>query len=258
MTHFELEDFEESNPIKKINFFKSIDSFVDLQIQFLEQNLAYDEYNSIKRFLQKEDFYILEEATEPVVNDKFSFNSTIQPFYFYKDFLPKIISDLSKEFLSDFYKELREDYLESQKDRRKFLNDKKKLVASIIDNLNQFEFMEFSLFTELKSQLCQIEIAVNSPALYNDKPSKMDKLSLIGWKEQDLLMFFNFLRKEKIIDINVTDADLGNFIERNFCVEKDEVVSSLERLNKKLNYLYSGKKDTVKSEIRLRRLFNKF
>src|SRR5690606_2798813 len=113
--------------------------------------------------------------------------------------------------------------LEDQKKRRKFLNDEKKRISLIYDNIEQFNFINIRLFTEIKAQLIEIEKALHSPTLYNDKYLKFEKLALIGWKEQDLLMFFNFLRTEKVIDKNVTDADLGLFLERNFCVEKDDI-----------------------------------
>ena len=64
--------------------------------------------------------------------------------------------------------------------------------------------------------------------------------------------------KENVISPSVTDVDLGLFLERNFCVEKDDVVTTLDDLNRSLHDFKSGIKKTHKTEVRLKRLFNKF
>src|SRR5690606_3196752 len=112
--------------------------------------------------------------------------------------------------------------------------------------------------TELKGQLLQLEIAVNSPTLYNDKYLKVDKLTFKGWKEQDLLLFFTFLKEQKVISPSVTNGDLGWFLDSNFCIEKNDEVTELDKMNKSLSYFASGKKDTYKGQVRLKRLFDKF
>ena len=71
-------------------------------------------------------------------------------------------------------------------------------------------------------------------------------------------MFFTFLKEQKVISPSVTDGDLGLFLERNFCVEKNDEVTELDNLNKSLSYFASGKKDTYKAQVRLKRLFDKF
>lgn len=244
-----------------LDYFKDIDSFIDLQHDFQKQDYHYDmnpEFNpGFEKGLIKEEFSINNRVYAPYEEDPYNTSFTIEKFYFYKDFLPRTISQISSNFLQDFYSYIREDLLEDQKERRKFLNEQKKSVSKIFENINQFDFIGFSLFNELQAQIIEIEKAVHSPTLYNDKYLKADKLSLIGWKEQDLLMFFNFLRKEKVISPSVTDVDLGLFLERNFCVEKDDEVTSLENLNKKLHDFTSGIKKTYKTEVRLKRLFNK-
>src|SRR5690606_27612568 len=211
-----------------------------------------------ERSLRKEDFYINEQKPLPHSQDPNGTSYTTTKKYFFEEHLIDVISNLSTNYLDDFYHYIREDLLEDQKQRRKFLNDEKKRISLIYDNIEQFNFINIRLFTELKSQLVQIEIAVNSPTLYNDKYLKVDKLSFKGWKEQDLLLFFTFLKEQKIISPSVTDADLGLFLERNFCVEKDDVVSELDGLNKNLSYFASGKKSTHKAQVRLKRLFDKF
>lgn len=243
-----------------IDYFVDKESFIDLQIDFLKQDFLYDEdcFPPFKRILLTEDFCISEQIPLPYSEDPNGISYDTHNIFFYKTFLPAKIKRISYDFLEYFYDYIREELLESQKDRRKFLNEQKKRVASVIDNIDQFNFIDFRLFTELKSQLCQIEFAVNSPTLYNDKYLKVDKLAFKGWKEQDLLLFFTFLKEQKVISPSVTDADLGLFLERNFCVEKDDEVTELDNLNKSLSYFASGKKDTYKAQVRLKRLFSKF
>lgn len=243
-----------------IDYFVDKESFIDLQIDFLKQDFLYDEdcFPPFKRILLTEDFCISEQIPLPYSEDPNGISYDTHNIFFYKTFLPAKIKRISYDFLEHFYDYIREELLESQKDRRKFLNEQKKRIGSVIDNIDQFNFIDFRLFTELKSQLLQIEIAINSPTLYNDKYLKVDKLSFKGWKEQDLLMFFTFLRKENVISPSVTDVDLGLFLERNFCVEKDDVVTTLDDLNRSLHDFKSGIKKTHKTEVRLKRLFNKF
>ena len=244
-----------------LDYFKDIDSFIKLQHDFQKQDYHYDMNPEFKpgfeKGLIKEEFSINNRVYAPYEEDPYNTSFTIEKYYFYKDFLPRTISKISSNFLNDFYNYIREELLEDQKERRKILNEQKKLVSTIFENINQFDFIEFSLLNELKAQIIEVEKAVHSPTLYNDKYLKADKLSLIGWKEQDLLMFFTFLRKEKVISPSVTDVDLGLFLERNFCVEKDNEVTSLENVNKKLHDFSSGIKKTYKTEVRLKRLFNK-
>src|SRR5690606_34477085 len=194
-----------------------------------------DDLPPYKRILLTEDFSISEQIPLPYSEDPNGISYDIHNIFFYKTFLPAKIKRLSDDFLYDFYNYIREELLENQKERRKFLNEQKIRVASVIDNIDQFNFIDFRLFTELKSQLCQIEFAVNSPTLFNDKYLKVDKLALHNWNETDLVTFFHFLRTQKVIDF-VSDAELGRFLERNFCVENDDgEVSSLDSLNKRLN-----------------------
>ena len=244
-----------------IDHFVNEQSFIDLQINFLKQDFFYQmdpEPIPFERSLRKEDFYINEQKPLPHSQDPNGTSYTTKKKYFFEEHLIDVISNLSTNYLEDFYDYIREDLLESQKERRKFLNDEKKRVASIIDNIDQFNFIDFRLFTELKGQLLQLEIAVNSPTLYNDKYLKVDKLTFKGWKEQDLLLFFTFLKEQKVISPSVTDGDLGLFLERNFCVEKNDEVTELDNLNKSLSYFASGKKGTYKAQVRLKRLFDKF
>lgn len=245
-----------------IDYFVDKESFIDLQIDFLKQDFFYsmnqDDLPPYKRILLTEDFSISEQIPLPYSEDPNGISYDTHNIFFYKTFLPAKIKRLSDDFLYDFYNYIREELLENQKERRKFLNEQKKRVASVIDNIGQFNFIDFRLFTELKSQLCQIEFAVNSPTLFNDKFLKVDKLAFKGWKEQDLLLFFTFLKEQKVISPSVTDADLGLFLERNFCVEKDDEVTELDNLNKNLSYFASGNKKTYKAEVRLKRLFDKF
>lgn len=245
-----------------IDYFVDKDSFIDLQIDFLKQDFVYsmnsELFTGFERVLRKEDFYIEEQIPLPQSEDPNGISFSMQKLYFYETYLATVISKLSSNYLNDFYNYIREDLLESQKDRRKFLNEEKKRVASIIDNINQFNFIDFRLFTELKSQLCQIEFAINSPTLYNDKYLKVDKLALHKWNETDLVTFFHFLRTQKVIDF-ISDAELGRFLERSFCVENDEgEVSSLDSLNKRLNDLKNVNKLNDRSEKRLSDLFKKF
>jgi len=245
-----------------IDYFVDKESFIDLQIDFLKQDFVYNMnselFTGFERVLRKEDFYIEEQIPLPQSEDPNGISFLMQKLYFYETYLTTVISKLSSNYLNDFYNYIREDLLEDQRKRRKFLNDEKKRISLIYDNIEQFNFINIRLFTEIKAQLIEIEKALHSPTLYNDKYLKFEKLALTGWKEQDLLMFFNFLRTEKVIDKNVTDADLGLFLERNFCVEKDDVATSLDNINKKLHDFNTGIKKTHKTEVRLKRLFDKF
>lgn len=245
-----------------IDYFINEQSFIDLQIDFLKKDHYYkmdpEVLGNFQREFRKEDFYIQEQVPSSNGKEPHGYSYEFNKVYFYKNYLGYIINQLTQNYLNYFYDYIREDLLENQKDRRKFLNEEKKRIASILDNINQFDFIDFRLFTELKGQLLQIEIAVNSPTLYNDKYLKETKLELVGWKEQDLLLFFTFLKEQNIIKPKITDADLGLFLERNFCVEKDDVVTELDNLNKNLSYFASGKKDTYKAQVRLKRLFDKF
>lgn len=244
-----------------IDYFKDTDSFITLQRDFQKQDYHYDMDSGFDpgfdKNLIKEEFSISKRIYTAYEEDPYNTSFKIEKYFFYKDFLPTTINKISSNYLEDFYNYIREDLLEDQKKRRKFLNEQKKSITNTYDKLSQFDFIGSANFNELKAQIIEIEKAVYSPTLHNDKYLKVDKLSLIGWKEQDLLMFFNFLRKEKIISSSVTDADLGLFLERNFCVEKDDEVTSLENLNKKLHDFTSGIKKTYKTEVRLKRLFNK-
>ena len=245
-----------------IDYFVDKESFIDLQIDFLKQDFFYsmnqDDLPPYKRILLTEDFSISEQIPLPYSEDPNGISYDTHNIFFYKTFLPAKIKRISYNFLEHFYDYIREELLESQKDRRKFLNEQKKRVASVIDNIDQFNFIDFRLFTELKSQLCQIEFAVNSPTLFNDKYLKVDKLALHNWNETDLVTFFHFLRTQKVIDF-VSDAELGRFLERNFCVENDDVeVSSLDSLNKRLNDLKNENKINDRSEKRLSDLFKNF
>ncbi len=244
-----------------IDYFISIDTFIDLQINFLKQDYLYQltpESFSIERELLKEDFYIRDEHILPVDNDPYSCTAEYTKRYFYKNYLPRIISSISADYLDVFYDDIREEFLENQKARRKFIKEKRKYISSIYESINQFSFLDSLLLNSLKSQIIEIEKVVYSPELYSDKYLKAGKLSLIGWKEQDLLLFFTFLREQKVISPSVTDADLGLFLERNFCVEKDDEVFELDNLNKNLSDFASGKKGTYKAQVRLKRLFDKF
>lgn len=245
-----------------IDYFIDTESFIDLQIDFLKQDFIYlmdsEAHGGFDRVFRKDDFFITQQVPLLHEQDPNGYSFGTERLYFYANYLDYIINQLSINYLNDLYDYIREDLLEDQKKRRKFLNEEKKRIASLIDNINQFNFIDFRLFTELKSQLCQIEIAVNSPTLYNDKYLKVDRLAFKGWKEQDLLLFFTFLKEQKVISPSITDADLGLFLERNFCVEKDDVVSELDNLNKNLSDFASGKKKTHKAEVRLKRLFDKF
>ncbi|MBA5791533.1 hypothetical protein H1R17_12785 [Flavobacterium sp. xlx-214] len=244
-----------------IDYFTNEQSFIELQIDFLKEDFRYqmnpEYFPKFEKILIKEEFSIEDQVPLPHKEDPNGFSYDLQKRFFYKDFLPSIIKKLSSNFLEDFYNYIREDLLESQKERHKFLNEQKKFIANIFDNINQFDFIEFSLFTELKSQLLQIEIAVSSPTLYNDKYLKNDKLALHSWNETDLVTFFHFLRTHKVIDF-ISDGELGRFLERNFCVENDDgEVLSLDSLNKRLNDLKNTNKLNDRSEKRLSDLFKK-
>src|SRR5690554_3094302 len=245
-----------------IEYFRDIESFIDLQVEFTKEDFIYlnnpEISHLVKRKFISEDFYIQDQVPLSHKEDPTGLSYGFEKRYFYKDHLPYVIKRISFDYLEGFYDHIREELLEDQKKRRKFLDEEKKHIASIFENINQFNFLESSVFNELKAQIIEIEKAIHSPTLYNDKFLKADKLTLKGWKEQDLLIFFNFLREQKVIDFKVSDVDLGRFLERNFCVEKDEEISILESLNKKLNEIKNGKKFTLKSEIRLQRLFQKF
>jgi len=245
-----------------IEYFRDIESFIDLQVEFTKEDFIYlnnpEISHLVKREFISEDFYIQDQVPLSHKEDPTGLSYGFEKRYFYKNHLPYVIKRISFDYLEGFYDHIREELLEDQKKRRKFLDEEKKHIASIFENINQFNFLESSVFNELKAQIIEIEKAIHSPTLYNDKFLKADKLTLKGWKEQDLLIFFNFLREQKVIDFKVSDVDLGRFLERNFCVEKDEEISILESLNKKLNEIKNGKKFTLKSEIRLQRLFQKF
>lgn len=246
-----------------IDYFKDKDSFIDLQLDFLRKDChdAYKVTGQLTRVLSKEDFFRHEHSFVPSKTFKEGDYAddyvSIIKVYFYRDYLPQLIKDISSNYLEDFYLYIRDYLIDDAKARRKFLYEQKKFLSNIYDDIEQFNFIEPSVFNELKAQIIEIEKAVNLPTLNNDKYLKSERLALIGWKEQDLLVFFNFLREQNVISPKVTDMDLGIFLERCFCVEKDDEVSSLDSLNKKLNYIKSGKKDIHKSEVRLKRLFDK-
>lgn len=244
-----------------LDYFKSTDHFIHLQINFLKQDYIYQlspESYSIKNILRKDEFYIEKEFVIPDPNDQYSYLTEYKKELFYKDYLPTVISKIAEDYLGDFFNKIREDHIEDQKNRRKYLSEEKNSVNQIFENLDQFNFIGVGLVNELKIQIIEIEKVLKSPVLFNDKYIKIDKLTLTGWKEQDLLLFFTFLKEQKVISPKVTDADLGMFLERNFCVEKDDVVTELDKLNKSLSFFASGNKKTYKAEVRLKRLFDKF
>lgn len=244
-----------------IEYFKNHDEFIKLQLHFLKQDYVYQsgpEYFTIEKVLNKEDFFIEKEFIVPDPKDQYSYLTEYIKEYFYKDYLPNIISKLSEDYLEGFYDYIREDYIDNQKERRKFLIEQRKYVESYYENLNQFSFLDNNLINALKIQIIEIQKVLNSPVLYNDKLLKGDKLSLIGWNETDLVTFFNFLRAQKVIDF-LSDVELGRFLERNFCVEnQDGQVMTLDSLNKRLNDLKNVNKLNDRSEKRLSDLFKKF
>lgn len=244
-----------------IDYFVDKESFIDLQIDFLKQDFVYsmnsELFPGFERILRKEDFYIEEQIPLPQSEDPNGISFSMQKLYFYETYLATVISKLSSNYLNDFYNYIREDLLEDQRKRRKFLNDEKKRISLIYDNIEQFNFINIRLFTEIKAQLIEIEKALHSPTLYNDKYLKADKLTLHNWNETDLVTFFHFLRSQKVIDF-ISDAELGRFLERSFCVENnDGEVSSLDSLNKKLNDLKNVNRLSDKSTKRLRAIFEK-
>lgn len=244
-----------------IDYFVDKESFIDLQIDFLKQDFVYsmnsELFPGFERVLRKDDFYIEEQIALPQSEDPNGISFIMQNVYFYETYLGTLISKLSSNYLNDFYNYIREDLLEDQRKRRKFLNDEKKRISLIYDNIEQFNFINIRLFTEIKAQLIEIEKALHSPTLYNDKYLKADKLTLHNWNETDLVTFFHFLRSQKVIDF-ISDAELGRFLERSFCVENnDGEVSSLDSLNKKLNDLKNVNRLSDKSTKRLRAIFEK-
>ena len=241
-----------------LDYFKDIDSFIELQHDFQKQDYHHDldpKFDpGFVNVVIKEEFSINSKVYTRYEEDPHNTSFTIEKYYFYKDFLPRTISKISSNFLKDFYNYIREELLESQKERRKFLNEQKKRVASIIDNIEQFNFIDFRLFTELKSQLCQIEIAINSPTLYNDKYIGADRIKLEGWNKIDMIALFYFLRQEGAIE-NVSDIKLGHFIERFFCVEQNDKFEELAEINKKISGIKKQDVTISKSTERIREFF---
>src|SRR5690606_34172597 len=123
-------------------------------INFLKQDFFYQmdpEPIPFERSLRKEDFYINEQKPLPHSQDPNGTSYTTTKKYFFEEHLIDVISNLSTNYLDDFYHYIREDLLEDQKQRRKFLNDEKKRISLIYDNIEQFNFINIRLFTELKS-----------------------------------------------------------------------------------------------------------
>ncbi len=213
---------------------------------------------SFERKLLKDDFFITVQVPSQSSSNAKDLTIEFSKRYFYESHLPLVVKRLVTDYLEDFYNYIREDLLENQKERRKFLTDQKKYISSIFENINQFEFIGLSLLNELKAQIIEIEKAVHSPTLYNDKYLKQDKLTLHNWNETDLVTFFHFLRTQKVIDY-IPDVELGRFLERNFCVENEsEEASSLDNLNKRLNDYKNVNKLNDRSVKRLSELFKKF
>jgi len=211
-------------------------------------------HGGFKMILRKQDFYITQQVPLPHDQDPGGHFFGTEKHYFYQSYLIYIIKQISANYLQDFYDCIREDLLDSQKERRKFLNDEKKRIASIIDNIDQFNFIDFRLFTELKSQLLQIEIAVNSPTLYNDKYIGADRIKLEGWNKIDMIALFYFLRQEGVIE-NVSDIKLGHFIERFFCIENNNEFEELNEINKKISGIKKQDVTISKSTERIRKFF---
>ena len=244
-----------------IEYFRDIESFIDLQVEFTKEDFIYlnnpEISHLVKRKFISEDFYIQDQVPLSHKEDPTGLSYGFEKRYFYKDHLPYVIKRISFDYLEGFYDHIREELLEDQKKRRKFLDEEKKHIASIFENINQFNFLESSVFNELKAQIIEIEKAIHSPTLYNDKFLKADKLTLKGWNETDLVTFFNFLRNQNVIDF-ISDAELGRFLERNFCVEReDSEISFLDSLNKRLNDIKNTNKLNDRSEKRLYNLFQK-
>ncbi|MEG0984219.1 hypothetical protein [Algoriella sp.] len=241
-----------------IDYFIDRESFIDLQIDFLKQDFFYsmnqDDLPPFKRILLTDDFSISEQIPLPYSEDPNGISYDTHNIFFYKTFLPAKIERISHNFLEDFYNYIREELLEDQKERRKFLDKQKKRVASVIDNIDEFNFIDFRLFTELKSQLCQIEIAINSPTLYNDKYIGADRIKLEGWNKIDMIALFYFLRQERAIE-NVSDIKLGHFIERFFCIEENDKFQELAEINKKISGIKKQDVTISKSTERIRKFF---
>jgi len=239
--------------------FENIDTFKQLQRKFLSEDFHQQQDIPYPQINYKEDFYIgVAEPYEVKAGKGYIDNYTIEKYYFQKDYLKSAIKSLATEYVSDFYYELRENYLDNTKERKKYILLERKNVASISDNLNQFDFLDKEIYYELLAQFLDIEKAIHNPTLTNDKVFKADRLTLKGWNETDLVTFFSFLRSQKVIDF-ISDAELGRFLERNFCVERENgEVSFLDNLNKRLNDIKNTNKLNDRSEKRLYNLFQKF
>lgn len=239
--------------------FENIDAFKQLQRKFLLEDFHYDPQEPyLKEIDYKGDFYIgIAEPYSVKVGKNYVDNYTIEKYYFQKNYLKSVIKSLATEYVEDFYYELREDYMDDVKQRKNHILKKHTEVRNISDNLNQFNFLDKEIYYELLAQFLDIEKAIHNPTLTNDKVFKADRLTLKGWNETDLVTFFSFLRSQKVIDF-ISDAELGRFLERNFCVErKNGEVSFLDSLNKRLNDIKNTNKLNDRSEKRLYNLFQK-
>jgi|SRR5690554_1379870 len=120
--------------------FENINTFKQLQRKFLLEDFYYDlQELYLKKIDYKEDFYIgVAEPYSIKVGKNYVDNYNIEKFYFYKDYLKPALKSLATNYVSDFYLELREDYIDNTKERKKFILLERKNVGNIFDNLKQF------------------------------------------------------------------------------------------------------------------------
>jgi|SRR5690606_2517002 len=238
--------------------FENIDTFKQLQRKFLLEDFHYDPQEPyLKEIDYKGDFYIgIAEPYSVKVGKNYVDNYTIEKYYFQKDYLKSAIKSLATEYVSDFYYELRENYMDDVKQRKNHILKKHTEVRNISDNLKQFNFLDNEICNELHVQLFEIERIVSNDALTNVKEYKIDKIALKNWNRTDLITLFYYLRQEGAIE-DMSDIKLGNFIEKNFCVEEAGEVENLLRINKKLSGVKTGVFPVKKAIKRLQNFFSK-
>jgi len=237
--------------------FRNIESFQKLQRNFLEQDFHYQQDVPYPKINYKEDFYIVYPEYYCVQSGRDYIDEyTTEKYYFYKNYLKQALKSLSSDYIVEFYSELREDYMDNVKQRKNHILKKRTEVRNIFDNLNQFDFLEKEIYNELHAQLFEIERVVSNDALTNEKEYKIDKIALKNWNRTDLITLFYYLRQEGAIE-DVSDIKLGNFIEKNFCVEEEGEVETLLRINKKLSGVKTGVNPVKKAIKRLQDFFSK-
>src|SRR5690606_19239887 len=202
-----------------IDYFIDIESFIDLQIDFLKEDFFYsmnqDDLPPFKRFLLTEDFSISEQIPLPYLEDPNGISYDFEKVFFYKDYLPKRLKYLAQDYIHDFHNYIRRELediefavlgvkSESKEEKRKLTLLQQRLnktidakileVKRVINTVEKFKFLPADIYNYLNIQLNDILKAVSDPSLKSEKSFHIGKLSFNDFTSFEVAVFFYHLR----------------------------------------------------------------